>query len=109
MLSGGQWAVAGELYRVEAAVLAALDELEGHPQLFRRGPVRLDPRRAGFSLAASPGTAGRPAASGHPAPRLALAYLFPRRLARGRPRLAPASPGAPLDWLADGHAESSAP
>jgi gamma-glutamylaminecyclotransferase len=41
MVSGGSAAVAGELYEVDDAVLAAVDELEDHPHLYRRRRVRL--------------------------------------------------------------------
>ncbi len=37
----GEGSVAGELYRVDAATLAALDELEGHPSYYQRTPIRL--------------------------------------------------------------------
>src|SRR3981081_1335655 len=42
LLEGGTTAVRGELYEVEAATLAALDEFEGHPWLYRRTRVRLE-------------------------------------------------------------------
>lgn len=39
---GGATAVHGELYEVDDATLDALDELEGHPELYERRPVLLD-------------------------------------------------------------------
>jgi gamma-glutamylcyclotransferase (GGCT)/AIG2-like uncharacterized protein YtfP len=41
LLEGGSTSVRGELYDVGAEVLAALDEFEGHPDEYRRVPVRL--------------------------------------------------------------------
>lgn len=41
LVGGGAKAVAGELYRADAATLAALDALEGHPDFYRRQPVAL--------------------------------------------------------------------
>jgi gamma-glutamylcyclotransferase (GGCT)/AIG2-like uncharacterized protein YtfP len=41
LLDEGTTSVSGELYEVAADVLAALDEFEGHPDEFRRLPVRL--------------------------------------------------------------------
>lgn len=38
----GEGTVEGELYEVDAATLAALDEYEGHPDLFVRVTVVLD-------------------------------------------------------------------
>lgn len=38
---GGTTSVKGELYLVDAGVLAALDEFEGHPTLFRRSRISL--------------------------------------------------------------------
>ena len=37
----GGTAVAGELYEVDDATLARLDVLEGYPDLYDRGPIRL--------------------------------------------------------------------
>jgi gamma-glutamylcyclotransferase (GGCT)/AIG2-like uncharacterized protein YtfP len=37
MIDGGETAVAGEVYDVDAVTLAALDRLEGHPRFYRRG------------------------------------------------------------------------
>jgi gamma-glutamylcyclotransferase (GGCT)/AIG2-like uncharacterized protein YtfP len=39
--AGAGTAVHGELWRVDAAARARLDEYEGVPTLYRRGPVRL--------------------------------------------------------------------
>jgi gamma-glutamylaminecyclotransferase len=41
LVEGGDTSVSGELYEVAADVLAALDEFEGHPDEYRRSPVRL--------------------------------------------------------------------
>jgi gamma-glutamylcyclotransferase (GGCT)/AIG2-like uncharacterized protein YtfP len=41
LLEGGATSVAGEIYEVDGAVLAALDDFEGHPDEYRRRPVRL--------------------------------------------------------------------
>jgi gamma-glutamylcyclotransferase (GGCT)/AIG2-like uncharacterized protein YtfP len=41
LLAEGTTSVWGELYEVAADVLAALDEFEGHPDEYRRLPVRL--------------------------------------------------------------------
>lgn len=37
----GQYAVAGEVYEVDATTLAALDRLEGHPGMYRRVRISL--------------------------------------------------------------------
>jgi gamma-glutamylcyclotransferase (GGCT)/AIG2-like uncharacterized protein YtfP len=41
LLDGGTTSVTGEIYEVAADVLAALDALEGHPDEYRRVPIRL--------------------------------------------------------------------
>ena len=41
MLEGGSTSVWGEVYDVDGDVLAALDDFEGHPDEYRRVPVRL--------------------------------------------------------------------
>ena len=41
LVEGGATAVAGEVYEVDGALLAALDAFEGHPDDYRRTPVRL--------------------------------------------------------------------
>jgi gamma-glutamylcyclotransferase (GGCT)/AIG2-like uncharacterized protein YtfP len=41
-VSGGAHAVAGEVYEVDEATLAALDRLEGHPRFYRRTRIALD-------------------------------------------------------------------
>ena len=69
LVAGGRGAVAGELYRVGATVLARLDAFEGHPAFFRRSPIRL-------------ADGGR-----------AEAYLLSPGEARGRPRITPRSDG----------------
>ncbi|MCP3163147.1 gamma-glutamylcyclotransferase family protein [Myxococcus qinghaiensis] len=42
LASGGKHAVAGELYEVDAVMLAALDRLEGHPCFYERTSIALD-------------------------------------------------------------------
>jgi gamma-glutamylcyclotransferase (GGCT)/AIG2-like uncharacterized protein YtfP len=41
MTEGGSSSVFGELYHVDAVTLAALDELEDHPNLYTRKTIRL--------------------------------------------------------------------
>jgi gamma-glutamylaminecyclotransferase len=41
LLADGTTSVSGEIYDVDADVLAALDDFEGHPDEYRRMPVRL--------------------------------------------------------------------
>ncbi len=41
LVSGGDHAVPGEVYEVDAETLAALDRLEGHPHFYRRTPITL--------------------------------------------------------------------
>lgn len=45
LVAGGKQAVAGELYAVDAPTLAALDALEEHPEVYLRGPLRLEDGR----------------------------------------------------------------
>lgn len=42
MVPGGEAAVVGEVYEVDAETLAALDRLEGHPDFYRREWIRLE-------------------------------------------------------------------
>lgn len=42
LVRGGAHAVAGEVYEVDEATLAALDRLEGHPRSYRRTRIALD-------------------------------------------------------------------
>lgn len=42
LVSGGAHAVAGEVYEVDEATLAALDRLEGHPRFYRRTTIALE-------------------------------------------------------------------
>jgi gamma-glutamylaminecyclotransferase len=42
MVRGGKHAVAGEVYEVGEAMLAALDRLEDHPRFYRRTRIVLD-------------------------------------------------------------------
>lgn len=41
LVRGGQHAVFGEIYAVDAETLAALDRLEGHPRFYRRTRIAL--------------------------------------------------------------------
>ena len=41
-MRGGEHAVAGEVYEVDEATLAALDRLEGHPRFYRRTRIALE-------------------------------------------------------------------
>ncbi|MBZ4329704.1 gamma-glutamylcyclotransferase [Myxococcus sp. MISCRS1] len=61
LASGGKHAIEGEVYEVDALMLAALDRLEGHPRFYERTPIALD-------------GAGR-----------VEAYLFPKGRLAGRP------------------------
>ncbi|WP_426747458.1 gamma-glutamylcyclotransferase family protein [Myxococcus faecalis] len=42
LASGGNHVVEGEVYEVDALMLAALDRLESHPSFYRRTPITLD-------------------------------------------------------------------
>ena len=42
LCEGGSARVSGEIYEVDEATLALLDELEGHPELFRRASIALE-------------------------------------------------------------------
>lgn len=42
MVAGGSTAVRGEVWACSRAVLARLDELEEHPEFFRRVPIELE-------------------------------------------------------------------
>nr|WP_217911594.1 gamma-glutamylcyclotransferase family protein [Myxococcus sp. AM011] len=61
LASRGKHAVEGEVYEVDALMLAALDRLEGHPRFYERTSIALD-------------DAGR-----------VEAYLFPKGRLAGRP------------------------
>ncbi|CAM4542695.1 gamma-glutamylcyclotransferase family protein [Myxococcus xanthus] len=61
LASRGTHAVEGEVYEVDALMLAALDKLEGHPYFYERKSITLD-------------GAGR-----------VEAYLFPKERLAGRP------------------------
>ncbi|NVJ28594.1 gamma-glutamylcyclotransferase [Myxococcus sp. AM011] len=61
LASRGKHAVEGEMYEVDALMLAALDRLEGHPRFYQRTSIALD-------------GAGR-----------VEAYLFPKGRLAGRP------------------------
>ena len=41
LVSGGEVAIAGELYSVDDEALARIDRFEGHPHHYRRTPIRL--------------------------------------------------------------------
>ena len=41
MVAGGDGVVEGEVYDVDAPTLAALDELEEHPDVYQRVPIQL--------------------------------------------------------------------
>jgi gamma-glutamylaminecyclotransferase len=80
LVPGGGTAIAGELYAVPRATLAALDAFEGHPSFYRRGRVRLrdgtfasayllrPDQAAGFARIPCGSWAGRTAAYFVPAP-----------------------------------------
>jgi gamma-glutamylaminecyclotransferase len=64
LLEGGTTSVRGEVYEVDEAKMAWLDAFEGHPDVYRRSPVRLEDRGA------------------------AVAYVLEKReLAEGRPQV----------------------
>lgn len=42
LVDGGAMAVVGELYEVDVETLAALDDLEDHPEVYRRTEISLD-------------------------------------------------------------------
>jgi gamma-glutamylcyclotransferase (GGCT)/AIG2-like uncharacterized protein YtfP len=46
MVAGGDGAVLGEVYEVDAATLASLDRLESHPSWYCRTPITLADGRA---------------------------------------------------------------
>ncbi|HEU4404492.1 MAG TPA: gamma-glutamylcyclotransferase family protein [Polyangiaceae bacterium] len=60
-MTAGAGVVEGELYEVDAGLLAALDAFEGHPHFYRRGPVALEGggRAEGYLLTRAQ-VAGRP-------------------------------------------------
>jgi gamma-glutamylaminecyclotransferase len=51
LVAGGEVAVRGEVYEVDASTLAALDRLEGYPGFYTRQPVHLDGEATGEALA----------------------------------------------------------
>ncbi len=65
LVAGGRVAVAGEVYRAPRHLLAALDTLEDHPQVYVRTAIRLDDGRE------------------------VLAYLLRPALAEARPEVLP--------------------
>lgn len=46
LVSGGDQAVAGEVYEVDERTLAELDRLEGHPSFYERRPIPLEDGRS---------------------------------------------------------------
>jgi gamma-glutamylcyclotransferase (GGCT)/AIG2-like uncharacterized protein YtfP len=42
LVRGGTTSISGEVYEVDDATLATLDQLEGHPHFYRRTPISLD-------------------------------------------------------------------
>lgn len=64
-MRGGSLAVSGELYVVSTARRSALDAFEGHPDLYRRSPIRLDDgERAEAYLLSADRAAGLPRIAG---------------------------------------------
>ena len=59
MVEGGSRPIGGELYRVDAPTLAALDAFEGHPGLFRRSPIPLAGGGTAFAYLFVAGRTGR--------------------------------------------------
>lgn len=72
MVTGGASSIVGEIYAVDARVLADLDRLEGHPRFYRRTAVTLDDGD------------------------VVEAYLMPAAIVAGGPHIASG------DWLARG-------
>jgi gamma-glutamylaminecyclotransferase len=61
LVAGGSTAVLGEVYRVPANRMGALDELEDHPRVYIRMPIALDDGRAVVTyLLNAPFAAGKP-------------------------------------------------
>jgi gamma-glutamylaminecyclotransferase len=56
--------VSGELYSVDAVLLARLDEFEGCPDLYRRDPVTLEDGRAALAYFVCADAADHPAVEG---------------------------------------------
>ncbi|MEZ4297112.1 MAG: gamma-glutamylcyclotransferase family protein, partial [Polyangiaceae bacterium] len=71
LVLGGDTAVSGELFEVSPALLAELDDFEGHPDFYVRSPVDLSPASVPASLPPLP-----PHSS-------AQAYLLPPERAAG--------------------------
>jgi gamma-glutamylcyclotransferase (GGCT)/AIG2-like uncharacterized protein YtfP len=65
LVEDGATAIAGELYEVDEVTLRRLDAFEGHPDEYRRAPVRLDGRaHAEAYFYPSARTAGLPTIAG---------------------------------------------
>lgn len=60
LVDGGQTAVAGELYEIDAALLPALDEYEDVPEMYDRTEIDVGGQRALTYLLHAPLAAGRP-------------------------------------------------
>ncbi len=61
LVDGGASSISGEVYEVDAATLARLDVLEGHPRFYRRRRVALDDGTHAHTYVLSPEqAAGRP-------------------------------------------------
>ena len=54
LVAGGEHVVAGEVYEVDDATLAALDQLEDHPEFYRRTGVVLDDGTAAVTYLLAP-------------------------------------------------------
>jgi gamma-glutamylaminecyclotransferase len=64
LVAGGATTVQGELYAVDEALLGALDELEGHPELYRRDRVVLEDGRVALAYLFARDHAGLPLLAG---------------------------------------------
>lgn len=61
LVKGGRHAIVGEVYEVDAEMLAALDRLEGHPRFYRRTRIALtDGTKVETYLLTPEQVAGRP-------------------------------------------------
>ncbi len=65
LVAAGEQVVTGEIYEVDAAGLARLDRLEGHPSFYRRTPITLaDGDEVETYLLTRTQVAGRPIVAG---------------------------------------------
>jgi gamma-glutamylaminecyclotransferase len=76
LLEGGETPVSGELYALDPTVLRLFDEMEDHPEYFRRTPIRLEDGREVVSYVL-------PERQGRPYPRIVCGSW---REAHARPR-----------------------